>query len=227
MPHTPHISDDVLAEARAMFDSERRDMLEHASAELPEHIIQILPHAQAVAEGKLDELRARLSPLKAECERVLEEVLRPTLSRKGRMTKLRDLATKFGKAVVPVTACAAGTCAHCCHIPVSVSETEASMIGEAIGRKPKRVSDDKEMSTEFGYHRPCTFLKNNRCSIYAHRPFACRMHFSMDESDRLCALIPGVSVPVPLVDTREFQLVYVRAAAGETVADLRDFFPPR
>ncbi|KWT98046.1 MULTISPECIES: YkgJ family cysteine cluster protein [unclassified Variovorax] len=221
----PQFSDDDFAEVRAMLTSDSREMVEHVAADVPEHIIRILPHAQAVAEGKVAEMRARLKAFEAEIQRVLNEVLRPSLSRKARMTKLRDLATKFGQALMPITACAAGSCAHCCHIPVSVSETEASLIGEAIGRKPKRVSASKEMSTEYGYHRPCTFLRNNRCSIYANRPFACRMHLSLDESDRLCVLIPGVTVPVPLVDTREFQLVYAQASGGETIADLRDFFP--
>ncbi|PNG50480.1 hypothetical protein WDL1P1_00538 (plasmid) [Variovorax sp. WDL1] len=225
MPHVPQFSDDDFAEVRAMLTSDSREMVEHVAADVPEHIIRILPHAQAVAEGKVAEMRARLKAFEAEIQRVLNEVLRPSLSRKARMTKLRDLATKFGQALMPITACAAGSCAHCCHIPVSVSETEASLIGEAIGRKPKRVSASKEMSTEYGYHRPCTFLRNNRCSIYANRPFACRMHLSLDESDRLCVLIPGVTVPVPLVDTREFQLVYAQASGGETIADLRDFFP--
>lgn len=208
----------------ALSETRHPSLAASAPAGLPEHIIRILPQAQAIAESKLDELNARLEAIAPELLQRVSEARRPGLSKKARIVKLRGVAKRFNEVLAPLSACEGQRCAHCCHIPVALLETETAIIGEAIGRKPRKVSAQKPLSQEYGYHRPCPFLKNNRCSIYEDRPFACRTHLSLDASDRLCALIPEVTVPVPLADATQFQAMYVQAAPGDTLADIRDYF---
>jgi len=66
-------------------------------------------------------------------------------------------------------ACRRG-CAHCCHIAVGMKQPEAEMLGRALKRRPKKVAETNLSTFDYGYHNPCTFLKNDECSIYAHRP---------------------------------------------------------
>jgi Fe-S-cluster containining protein len=83
-------------------------------------------------------------------------------------------------------------CNFCCHQPVSVTEYEAELIGNAIGEKPQRFKKN-----QIGKHRsaafktPCHFLKDGACSIYAVRPMACRTHFSAEEDARWCDMSTG------------------------------------
>ena len=215
--------DSELEDALRTLDNSR-GLAESAEEGLPEHIIRILPHAQATAEGKVDRLNELLEQHAPELKHMLVEIQRPSLSRRARVEKLRTLAHRLSEILTPLTACAAQQCSHCCHIPVALTETEAAIIGEAVGKKPRKVSAKRPLSQEYGYHRPCPFLKNNRCSIYKDRPFACRTHLSLDVSDRLCALLQGVTVPVPLVDMSQYQMLYVQATGPEKLADIRDFF---
>lgn len=74
---------------------------------------------------------------------------------------------------------------------------------------------------------PCPFLHEQRCSVYEHRPNACRTHFSLDVDDLLCRLIPGAEVPVPLADSRQLQFMILSGQPAALIGDIRDFFRPR
>jgi hypothetical protein len=67
------------------------------------------------------------------------------------------------------------------------------------------------------------------CTVYEHRPVACRTHLSLNDDDLLCRAIPGVSpeaeAAVPRADTRAVWLLHLAAHAGDVLADIRDFFP--
>lgn len=39
-------------------------------------------------------------------------------------------------------------------------------------------------SDYFQQCRPCVFLENDRCSIYEHRPFTCRVHLMLQEPEK-------------------------------------------
>lgn len=133
-------------------------------------------------------------------------------------------------------ACRAG-CAHCCHIPVAISDIEARVIGQAIGRRPQAVPNAPPTSAadagplpgspamDAGYSAPCTFLKDDRCSIYAHRPMACRTQLNMDADSLLCELAPGYTVPVPYANAMLLKGAYVLAQPAARWADIRAFFP--
>lgn len=96
----------------------------------------------------------------------------------------------------PRRACAPG-CAHCCHMPVSLSPAEALLIHTHVletwpadrraallaalteADHAAALEDDTAL---FLARRPCVFLEGpgQRCTIYAVRPLACRGHASFD-----------------------------------------------
>jgi hypothetical protein len=65
---------------------------------------------------------------------------------------LHRAADVLGAAFGPHSVCRAG-CSHCCHIPISLSATEARAIGKAIGRPPAAVSEHIDVAIE-GYEAP-------------------------------------------------------------------------
>jgi Fe-S-cluster containining protein len=83
-------------------------------------------------------------------------------------------------------ACASG-CFFCCYLPVDVLAPEAFRIAAYL----KRTCSPGELATlvyrlgaqsqhDFGM-RPCTFLAQGRCSIYAVRPMVCRGYNSLSK----------------------------------------------
>ena len=75
----------------------------------------------------------------------------------------------------------------------------------------------------------CTFLVNDRCSIYEHRPLACRLHISMSEDALRCRLVPGRTIRAPYIDARPEQALHAKVFGTNvdtlTLADIRDWFP--
>jgi Fe-S-cluster containining protein len=67
-----------------------------------------------------------------------------------------------------------------------MKQPEAEMLGSALKRRPKKVADTKLSTFDYGYHNPCTVLKNGECSIYAHRPLVCQIYFSVDTDALFC-----------------------------------------
>lgn len=138
-----------------------------------------------------------------------------------------DVMSTMGKDA----ACKRG-CSHCCHIAVGVMEPEAKVIGKMIGRPPVAVKGRQGPGYfdgfDYGYHNPCTFLKNGECSIYEFRPLACRAQFNVDVDDLLCRLTPPHSVTVPYLDTHNLQMMLAATCMRDGVpklADIREYFP--
>lgn len=200
-------------------------LLHQAKPDLPHALRERLPQAQAHAERAAGEINDAMAPHMPEFKRRFAVMQGGTESKTHRLIKIRALADDMGEIVASQAACRQG-CSHCCHIPVALLQVEADLIGRAIGVTPKRVK--KSVSPEargFGYHMPCPFLKDNACSIYAHRPFSCRVHFNLDADALLCALLPGQTVPVPLANMVPLQTAYITTLRKEHLGDIRDFFP--
>jgi Fe-S-cluster containining protein len=83
-------------------------------------------------------------------------------------------------------ACAAG-CDFCCYLPVDVLAPEAFRIATHLEqtRSPEELATvvyrlGAQGQYDFGV-RPCVFLANGRCSIYAVRPMVCRSYNSLSK----------------------------------------------
>lgn len=157
---------------------------------------------------------------------------------------VRKAADLWMEGVAPISACKPG-CSQCCHIPVTLNRFEAEVIAAQIGVKlaspklPKLLiptveglQADKAKFTDYikGFNAvPCTFLKNNECSIYENRPVICRGHMSLDSDALLCKLTPDGVDGVPYADSTKLTDALMSAGARSIkdieCADIRDWFP--
>lgn len=89
-------------------------------------------------------------------------------------------------------------CTYCCHNMVSVSAPEAFLISTWLDGSRERPGEEaletdawreraaltmgKGLEERFGKRLPCAFLQDGLCTIYEHRPLACRscVSFSVD-----------------------------------------------
>lgn len=198
---------------------------------VPPHIHERLPLARAHAEAVLG--RAVPSP---HADNLLRTAYRAGTAAQ-RVLWLRKAASAWSEPLVQHAACRRG-CSHCCHIPVTITDVEARIIGKAIGRPPERpagalsIEEAAEAlaalpgTAAVSYASPCTFLEDGLCSIYAHRPPACRVHINLDRDELLCRLEPGASIPVPYANSTEIKAHYALLQPSAVWADIRAFFPP-
>jgi Fe-S-cluster containining protein len=136
------------------------------------------------------------------------------------------LAERVSTAVTPFAACKNG-CSHCCHIDVAMSEFEARQISKATGREllvpPGDGSDDGAIEKYRGV--PCPFLVGGACSIYEHRPIACRVHFNLADDESMCRLdVPSDESAVQYINLAGFWLANALAFGMHRQRDIRDFF---
>ena len=156
-----------------------------------------------------------------------------------RVVWLQRAASAWARPMEAVAACRAG-CSHCCQIAVTISHVEAQLIAKATGRqvhtpaRSVRVADEAsiqalaeaEAQLHTGPLGPCPLLQDDRCSVYEHRPLACRTLLNLDDDDLLCRHVPGHSSDVPYANAMKLKGIAVLAQAGAIYADIREFFPP-
>lgn len=184
------------------------------------------PATQRGAHARMERARVRLRQVQPKADVQLRGLQRAPRFRQ-RLLWLREAADTAGSAIAPSAACKAG-CSACCYQPVMLTQAEAQVIADETGAKLAQPAQWRyEPGTEFD-GQPCPFLKDRRCSIYKHRPMACRLLFNLDVDDLLCRIIPGAPTKVPYADLRQFNELLLRIHDGSTfghMADLRDFFP--
>lgn len=218
--------------------------------ELEEHMVAVQRQLESIDDealaNKVWAATAGLGPRR----RALADKASAARSSVAKLHWLREEADLVAKAAAPISPCRSG-CSHCCHQGVALSRREAEVIGVEIGRKvntpaPDRVLDASKLTAaesateqgeKFAKQRqwmvdqyegvPCTFLKDDRCSIYKVRPTICRLHISVAPSELLCRLVIGTPISVPYVDATQEQQLYVTTMGGEglQLADIRDWFP--
>jgi hypothetical protein len=103
--------------------------------------------------------------------------------------QLRDLMQLAPGRPALVVECQLG-CAHCCYENVQVTIPEAILAAQALADPddPRRTAVFKDVEVaaglgiedRFAMVRPCPFLVDNACSIYADRPVPCRTLLSPD-----------------------------------------------
>lgn len=184
----------------------------------------VLEHAQLVSEkinGRLDQQRVK----------VYGTMARHMPTPEGKVGMLRGMASELQTAVRDLVPCSRG-CSDCCHMPTLMSEAEAAVIAGETGAAlatPAAYFDGLTLGDDSPYKGvPCPFLRNHQCGIYAHRPFACRLHVHIDRDNTLCKVFRDEKIRVPRLDTLAFDVHYMKAFGNPLtvrVADIRDFFP--
>lgn len=100
-----------------------------------------------------------------------------------------DTVAEQARAAGPQPACQAG-CAHCCHLRVEATEPEVFHIAQHLRAQPPAAQADAisalqrhattaALNPASPARQACSFLVDDRCSIYAHRPAACRKAHSL------------------------------------------------
>ena len=202
--------------------------------------------AQRWADPATQQRAARQAQLASERARADEPRVQGLLKQLDKAPKiqhrifwLRQLADAFADAVAPHSACVRGGCDACCRQPVAVTQEEADLIARETGAPLARPAGFRASGDERYIGQPCSFLREGRCTIYAARPMACRLMFSMDVDDLLCHRVPGALSHMPYADYSQHKELYVRAHLGKVrneeemraalarlrLADIREFFP--
>jgi Fe-S-cluster containining protein len=123
---------------------------------------------------------------------------------------------------------------------VGILTSEAKVLAQATGRKFKapgvavsrvlgmvRASQGNMDMPDDSRHMgvPCPFLEGGCCSVYDHRPVACRLHLNLDSDSLLCEVVPGVPATVPYVNKLEVLAACMDVMPGnDRLADIREFF---
>ena len=128
-------------------------------------------------------------------------------------------------------ACKRG-CNWCCHGEIALWQPEADYIAAKTGIPANQLPLQlRRTSTAYtATHQPCPFLQDGACSVYAHRPLACRMTVNLDVDDTVCRFEHRDDTNVPLVDRATtfkgvfsaFQVIVERNGGG--AGDIREFF---
>jgi len=110
-------------------------------------------------------------------------------------------------------------CSHCCYMFVDVFPHEAVALankvkkGQYYNKEEFELQKDKTTPQEYvDDPRPCIFLKEGECSVYADRPMTCRKYFVVNDSPDLCEIIPGESNQVQNPLMYEAEVIYSAVA---------------
>jgi hypothetical protein len=196
---------------------------------LPDRVMAHLPVAEAASEPNGRAAAQALQQVVLQNKSLLEAAGHRATSASSSVMMLRHVAGEWSTVAARNSACRSG-CSHCCHIGVHIPETEAKLIAKKTGA---RLAEPAQSWLVFqqappfahGYDKPCVFLAAGRCTIYEHRPLACRRLINLDSVDLLCQLIPGHQPPVPRADARVFDALFLLVTSRDRLADIRDWFP--
>lgn len=178
-------------------------------------------------------ITAAFASFQLEAERGLKGITTANVSRAGKLRELLTLTSQVRAIAQPFAPCKRG-CSDCCYQRVIVTQLEAQVIGEAIRRPPARVQASAELPplNAFGRDTPCTFLADGECSIYEHRPFACRSYLNLDIDALVCSMEnmdlaksgSRDTVGIPLLGPGPLGKVYEELNRNEARGDIRQFF---
>ena len=148
-------------------------------------------------------------------------------SRRSKLRKIYAFTDELSHVREPFIACRRG-CSDCCRMNVTISDLEAETIASAIGRQAVRIQKDIAHPLETFNGAPCPFLRAGECSIYEHRPYACRRHANFDASAYWCEPSRSNGASLPMVEFSEVKGAFsdvTKLSDGGIFADIRDFFP--
>lgn len=192
-------------------------------------VADLMAAAEPAAHRNLERALNRAGPQVAQLQTQLRQVFRAGVPVERRVIQIRHLAGTWSALMGPDAACRAG-CSHCCHINTDVPQVEAELISKKTGRPLKRPAVREigaQVPPEQYFGVPCPFLVRDACSIYEHRPLACRTLVSLADDAQLCELREGEAVPVPYANATLWQGAFATATEKEVWADIREWFDPQ
>lgn len=145
-----------------------------------------------LSEPERQALQAAATRVREQAGRSLQSASDPwqAVSLVGELHRSIDRLAAHASQQMPAPACRAG-CAHCCSAPVEVATPEALRIAahlraqlsveaqEAVVAQLHRRVEDEAADRGEWQRRPCVFLQEQRCSVYAVRPAVCRKAHSL------------------------------------------------
>lgn len=163
----------------------------------------------------------------------LDGIIRENASEKSKRRKVIAIANRVTAALEPYVACKPG-CSDCCHMNTMIYEHEAIRLAEVTGRKMVRLHyRPLDQVTLDGYKfngKPCTFLVENKCSVYEDRPLVCRTHHSLRDDASQCNMNSAANhVRPPMYDPDILEVPYMALNASYNPAEpwgnIAEFFP--
>lgn len=236
-----------------MFNAATLDALEQAleglvndeneeSAQLADELVKELEAAifeqqQMGAESVQPKMNALLEshPWMApdQIGQILGGIVRENASAKSKRRKVIAIANRVTAALEPYVACKPG-CSACCHMNTMIYEHEAIRLAEVTGRKmirlPYRPLDQVALDGYKFNGKPCTFLVENKCSVYDDRPLVCRTHHSLRDDASQCSMnLTDNHVRPPMYDPDILEVPYMALNGSykpaEPWGNIAEFFP--
>jgi uncharacterized protein len=200
-------------------------------------LIPLSDENRAAAAHNAAIVSAALKPRLREWSNILNMLINGTMPIRTRLRRLYKVADEITAVAAPYSPCKRG-CSACCHMATLVSLPEAEMMAESIGVKltvPKSWPFyDQRSGSEFAardefaasFHesrKPCTFLVNNECSIYEHRPLACRVHLNLAANADPCQM--DAPRETAMLDLMTLDMAYMMIGRSAKLHDIREYFP--
>lgn len=156
---------------------------------------------QSFANENRGELVAHMPANLSEREdRAFNRISNSKVNPAKKLASLYQMMEEMYRYVDGFTPCKKG-CSACCHYGVTVSEIEIQHI-ERVTKK-KRLKERRPKESFHG--KPCVYLKNGSCSIYAARPYVCRRHIALTSSAHWCDPSRSLEVEFPLLKFTSFE----------------------
>jgi len=139
-----------------------------------------------------------------------------------KLLALYDFMAQLYSSIEKFTPCKKG-CTSCCHYPVTIREIEIQLI-----ERESRIRRNRTIRKAGSYHGVrCPFLQNDRCSIYAYRPFVCRRHIALTKTSHWCHPDRANQINISLVNFSEIDRVFdliVQESGSFPSFDIREVF---
>jgi uncharacterized protein len=191
-------------------------------------------HAEGL--GRLEAIQQAMDPdWRASTQARVHALTHAAASPRTKLPKLYALVNEFSEVRDPHVSCKAGCSACCRRIPVEITDLEARHISQVTGIPMATLPPGRHIGKDF-INQPCTFLVDDRCSIYEHRPYHCRSLASVDRDALTCTDLnidltiqkDPRAVAVVMSKAEHLDPLYQHIVGGNRVvrADIRSFFPP-
>jgi len=156
-------------------------------------------------------------------EKLLQKFTNSTGSASNKLKSLYRFMDELYSHVHKITPCHKG-CSNCCHFNVSISQFEADFIAKETNTT--KITQPQNHQKDF-HGVPCPFLKQDVCSIYLSRPFVCRRHIFLGDTEKWCSPNIANDYEFPQLGFSEIKATYdfiLQESKLTRRKDIREFF---